>query len=88
MSERDTPTYTEGSEGQSGGMNENVDFVLHSLDIVWDGMFSTIKKWKQIEQLGLASKSMVQICNVWFLYSLYLVQKSFKIVTDVVEEYN
>ena len=34
MSERDTPTYTQGSEDQSDGMNENVDFVLHSLDMV------------------------------------------------------
>ena len=34
MSERDTPTYTQGGEDQSDGMNENVDFVLHSLDMV------------------------------------------------------
>ena len=52
MSERDTPTYTQGGEDQSDGMNENVDFVLHSLDMVWDGMFSTIKNKKQIEQPG------------------------------------
>ena len=51
-SERDTPTYTQGSEDQSDGMNENVDFVLHSLDMVWNGMFSTIKNKNKSSNAG------------------------------------
>ena len=50
MSERDTPTYAQGSEDQSDCMNENVDFVLHSLDMGLRWNVFHDRKQKQIEQ--------------------------------------
>ena len=52
MYERDTPTYAIGSKDQSDCMNENVDFALHSLDMVWGGMFSTIENKNKSNNLG------------------------------------